>query len=87
MARKDPELTRTTPQPGVVGVPGRTQIAPPVWGEPGPAIPVPPGTRVRPKHIRWAHEESPWPGRLVTAGIAAAVALVAGILIGRFLLP
>jgi hypothetical protein len=53
----------------------------------GKAIPVPPGTRIRPKHIqRWEAPPSPWPGRLLAAGIAAA-ALVLGILIGRFLLP
>jgi hypothetical protein len=53
----------------------------------GPAIPSPPGTKARAKLTRWPEDEvSPWPSRLALAGTAVA-SLVAGLLIGRFLLP
>jgi len=74
MASKEPEQPKTMPEGELVGLPSRVRIAPPVWGDPGPATPLPPGTRARAHLTCWPGDESPWPGRLVTADIAAAVA-------------
>ncbi len=51
----------------------------------GPAIPVPPGTRIRPKRIIRADQPSLRGWWMVTAA-AVVVALATGILIGRFVL-
>jgi hypothetical protein len=86
MASKLPEQVPATSKPKIIGVPGRTQmVVEPVLGG-GKAIPSPPGTKVPRQPLPWMEDPpSPWPGRLLAAGIAAA-ALVLGILIDRFLL-
>jgi len=85
MAGNQPKPPQTTPRQDVVGVPGRIQLSPLVDLGGGPAVPSPPGT-FRRERFRWPEDASPWPSRLALAGTALGF-LVAGLLIGRFLLP
>lgn len=88
MADKEPEPTRKNKLPEVLGVPGRIQEVT-KWQFLGPvkAVKVPPGTKAQ--HLKnWPGDEqaSPWPSWLALAGTAVGF-LIAGILVGRFLLP
>ena len=87
MADNEPDQASKSALPDIIGVPGRVRmVVKPVIGG-GPAIRLPPGTRARGHLTCWPGDEPRWPRQLLAAGIAAAVALVAGILIGHFLLP
>ncbi len=87
MADNKPKEASERALPEIVGVPGRVRmVVKPVIGG-GPVVRLRPGTRARGHLTCWPGDEPRWPGQLAAAGIAAAIALVAGILIGRFLLP
>jgi hypothetical protein len=88
MAEKEPDTNPKKKEPEIIGMPGRVRMVVGIQDLGAiKAIPSRPG--IKAQHLTcWPGDEevSPWPSRLALAGTAVG-SLIAGILIGRFLLP